>query len=370
MPVRVGILGAAGIAYQVWEGIQLSGNRVTYVGCREAARGEEFVSVMCKQLDIAAAERPAVGTYEDVVSSDAVDVVYIPIPVTARDYWVKQCVEHEKHVVGEKPSAVDAEELRGWIEALDSRGLFYMDGCMFSHTRRIERMAEAARALGPIKYIHTRFSFPGGADFFAKDIRLNPALEPHGALGDLGWYNIRLILHMMNFEMPTEVTGRVLRQNDKGAVVALSGQLVFHVGGNTTLATLYTAFDTAGQCSMKLIAAHGGGLIELPDFTHPISGGRPSTFEEVHPTLDVSECRYDCTRAVTPHVQEDEVTITQKVLMWKDVDAMLVRGDGGEKGEGKLRAKAEESRKWATYAWKTQAIMDKLLQSARQSQAQ
>ena len=45
-------------------------------------------------------------------------------------------------------------------------------------------------------------------EFLTENIRMHSDLEPHGCLGDLGWYTIRFILWVMQYATPKSVTGR------------------------------------------------------------------------------------------------------------------------------------------------------------------
>ncbi|EPY36401.1 oxidoreductase-like protein, partial [Strigomonas culicis] len=286
--VRVGLLGAAGISQLTWHSIHAAGHRVTYVGCRSAERGAAFVAEMAAALALPDEALPRVGSYEDVVTAAEVDLVYIPLPVTARDAWVRACVAHKKHVVGEKPPATSAELLREWVEALDARRLLYMDGTMFSHGERIEKVASTLQQLGgAVKHVTATMSFNPPASFFSEDIRCDPALEPQGALGDLGWYCIRAILHVMgDGVMPAEVSGRILQSNARGAILAFSGEMVFHQppadGGDSgvALAQLYCAFGVATQC--RLHVATTTGAVQLNDFAHPIAAAKGAAWRTVH----------------------------------------------------------------------------------------
>lgn len=363
VPLRVGLLGASNIAKQVWAAIHETGSKVTFIGCRDLDKGTAYRDALVQELGIAAADAPEIGSYSACVSSENVDLVYISIPVTARDYWVMQCVEHNKHVVGEKPPAVDADMLRSWIEALDAKQLLYMDGTMFSHGARVKKVTEAVRSLGPVKHIFSNFSFCAPDSFMQGDIRIDPALEPHGALGDLGWYNIRFILHMMDFAMPAEVTGRVIKQNDKGAVIEFSGELTFRCppDNEPCVASIFCAFDVASEQTVQIATTNG--VVELHDFVH-CAEGAPASWKIIHskgsrgPTTNYTRVRNE------EVFTTDEVTATQKYDMWRTIARILYR-DTNE--GGRLKAHAEESRFWATIAWKTQAVMDKMLESARQS---
>ncbi|KPA84005.1 oxidoreductase-like protein [Leptomonas pyrrhocoris] len=362
--VRVGFLGAASIAWQAWAGIRNSGLVVTRVGCRNAERGQQFVKDACRTFQIDAADAPSVCTYEELVAADDVDVVYIAIPVTTREKWVKECVAHKKHVIGEKPPAKDAEQLRMWIEALDAQDLLYMDGTMMSHSQRMKDVCAAVKKLGgPVKHIYATFCWTATPEFMANDIRFDPALEPHGSLGDIGWYCIRYILHIMDFEMPTEVTGRILQQHERGGIIGFAGDMKFEVDGVPCIASIYCSFKTAYQQVVHVATTEG--TLRVDDFAFPNTTRSDSLFYEVHNSSHDEVCvAHNVSTTITHTVPNDNANNVRDA-MWRDVARVL-----REEGEGehkRLKADPEESRYWATIAWKTQAVMDKMLESARQT---
>src|SRR5204863_1617235 len=127
----------------------------------------------------------------------------------------------------------------------------FMDGVMFAHSRRLTALREVLdnrQSIGHLKRITSAFSFRADEDFFAANIRGDRMLEPHGCVGDLGWYCIRLALWAMRWQMPREVSGRTLNQfqGSSGGSTAVptefSGELVFDGGVS---ASFYCSFRTA-----------------------------------------------------------------------------------------------------------------------------
>ncbi|KAK7194284.1 oxidoreductase-like protein [Novymonas esmeraldas] len=362
--IRVGLLGAANIAWRAWAGVHANGMSVTRVGCRDAERGRDFVKRVSDTLKLDSAATPTVCSYEELVSAADVDVIYIAIPVTARDHWVRECIKHKKHVVGEKPPATDAEELRSWIEALDAQQLLYMDGTMLSHGKRVKEVCAAVRRLGgPVKHIFANFTLGGDDAFLETDIRTNPALEPHGALGDLGWYCIRYTLHLMDFQMPTEVTGRILKQNDKGAIISFMGDMRFEVDGEVALASFFVSFETAFEQTLHVATTEG--TLQIDDLCLPITTRAETQYYEVHNSSYDNVCESHNLHTATKHVVAGDTPNSQRTELWGDVARLLhATGEGDAR---QLKAEEEGARYWATLAWKTQAVMDKMLESARMS---
>ncbi|EPY32085.1 oxidoreductase-like protein [Angomonas deanei] len=245
---------------------------------------------------------------------------------------------------------------------MDQRQLLFMDGTMLSHSRRVKEVNATLKELGrPVQYINVHFTFNGGEDFVAKDIRLNPVLEPQGCLGDVGWYCVRYILHLMGEAMPSEVSGRVIRRDgEHKGIVEFSGEITFDVNGQLTVASLFCGFDAC--CQHTLTAFTPDASVVLKDFAHPVVG-QDATYYVVRDKANATSAtdRHSW-REEEAHTVKDESTNSQRYDMWRHILDILYPVE--EEGGRRLKAKEEESRHWATLTWKTQAVLDKLLESA------
>ncbi len=106
-PCRWAILGTAGIARKNWLAIRQAENaRLVAVASRDRARARAFID----ECEASAPGHPppdAVGSYDEVLDRDDVDAVYVPLPTGIRAEWVIRAAERRKHVLVEKPCAVD-----------------------------------------------------------------------------------------------------------------------------------------------------------------------------------------------------------------------------------------------------------------------
>ena len=69
-----------------------------------------------------------------MLESDSVDAVYIPLPTGVRAEWAIRAAQAGKHVMGEKPSGVHADEVKSILAACQQR--------------RSGRTANGGRAIG------------------------------------------------------------------------------------------------------------------------------------------------------------------------------------------------------------------------------
>jgi hypothetical protein len=125
-----------------------------------------------------------------------------------------------KHVLGEKPFA-NLPSLRRITSACRKNGVGFMDGTHFVHHRERHKSRPpcARRSAGHGPSIRLSIRLPD-----ADNIRLDPNLEPYGAIGDAGWYNMRAAVE---YTAPgvklVGVDAYVRRDKKKKAVVSGSG---------------------------------------------------------------------------------------------------------------------------------------------------
>ena len=346
-PLRFGILGAAGIARKNWKAILHSGNStLAAVASRDAAKARQFIAEL--QAEAPFATPPAaLGSYEALLADPRIDAVYIPLPTALRAEWVIRAAEAGKHVVCEKPCAVSTAVLDTMLSACRRHRVQFLDGVMFMHSPRLARMREVlddATALGEVRRITSQFSFLGHEDFFDRNIRINPALEPLGCLGDLGWYNLRFALWAGHWRLPAAVSGRILSATPDGVPTDFSGELQFNGGVSSGF---YCSFLNYRQQWANVSGTRG--YLQVNDFVNPFDGAE-STFEvtqigqEGHRALPVVQ-RFAVPGHACVHPTAPEAS------MFRHFAAQVATGQLNEA--------------WFQWARQTQLVMDACLASAR-----
>ena len=182
--IRWGVLGAASIARRrIIPAIQASSNgRVTAIASRDPARARELAA----QLDL-----PVVhADYASLLADPAIDAIYLPLPNSEHHEWTIAAVRAGKHVLCEKPFAMNAAEAEAMAGAAAESGVLLAEAFMYRFHPRIARLRDLiqAGAIGDIRLIRFTFTFGGLAP---GNIRLDPALGG-GALMDLGCYGVNL----------------------------------------------------------------------------------------------------------------------------------------------------------------------------------
>ncbi len=298
---RWGFLSTAAIARKNWKGIRLSGNgRVTAVASRSPARAQAFIDECSAEVP-QAGPVAAVGAYEDLLRRDDVDAVYIPLPTGVRKQWVMAAADAGKSVLIEKPVAVNLQDAKEMVDACAAAGVQFMDGVMFDHSQRIQtisRQIQSGQVVGKPRRIYTHFSFSGDAAFQTSNIRTDSVLEPHGCLGDLGWYCIRFTLWAAGFRLPTHVSARTITtlrgDQSAGEVPAeFTAELQFQDGLS---ASFYCSFLTENQ--QTAIVSGDQGFITIDDFVLPFYDAEAAWGEHQH-VLEIDNCRWNFRRHST-----------------------------------------------------------------------
>ncbi|MCG6923849.1 MAG: Gfo/Idh/MocA family oxidoreductase [Acidobacteria bacterium] len=354
---RWGILGTAGIARKNWQAIARAGNAaLTAVASRSLDRGQAFVAE-CQRCCPVPSAPAAVGSYDELLARGDVDAVYIPLPTGVRKEWVIRAAEAGKHVLVEKPVGVTAADVRDMLAACDRHRVQLMDGVMFMHSRRLDalrRTLDDGESVGRLRRIVAQFSFNAPEGFEEENIRGDSRLEPHGCLGDLGWYTIRFALWVMRFEMPTQVTARLLaeagRPGGPGKVpFEVSGELLFP--GDVS-ASFYCSFRAENQQWANVSGTRG--LVHIPDFVLPFFGDEVR-FEVTNSAFDVQGCEFHMQRrtrsVVVPEYSNSHPT-AQEANLFRTFSSLVTSG--------------RLDPHWGEIALATQRVMDACVESAKE----
>ena len=352
---RWGFMSTATIGRKNWQAVKKSGNGcLVAVASRSLANSQAFIDECQSAAPFAQAPR-AIEGYQALLNQHDVDAVYIPLPTGLRKEWVIQAAEAGKHVMCEKPCAINAAELREMIDACQAHNVQFMDGVMFMHSKRLAAMRRAldsGKDVGQLRRITSQFSFNGGSDFEAGNIRTNSLLEPHGCLGDLGWYTIRLSLWAMNYAMPIEVIGRLLqgyqREDSPSAVpIEISGELLF---GDGVSASFYNSFVTEHQQWANISGT--GGQMYLQDFVLPYSGNQLRYFV-TQSDFTMEGCDFLMAENRREFLTQEIASSglhSQETNLFRRFSAILT--------SGRLESH------WPEIAMKTQRILDAVMESA------
>ena len=352
---RWGILGTAGIARKNWQAIKLAGNAtLVAVASRSLDRSRGFVA-QCQAACPLPNAPVALGGYDELLARKDVDAVYVPLPTGLRKEWVIKAADAGKHVLVEKPVGVTAADVREMLAACDRNRVQLMDGVMFMHSRRLDalrRTLDDGESVGRVRRIVAQFSFDAPEGFVLENIRADHRLEPHGCLGDLGWYTIRFALWVMKFELPTQVNARLLAEagspgRPEKVPFEMSAEMLFPGGVS---AAFYCSFQTENQQWANVSGTKG--LVHVPDFVLPFFGDEVR-FEVTNSVFQVTGCDFDMQRrtrqVVLPEYSNSRST-AQEANLFRTFSSLVITH--------------RPDPRWGEFALRTQLVMDACRQSA------
>ncbi|XP_024972879.1 uncharacterized oxidoreductase At4g09670-like [Cynara cardunculus var. scolymus] len=344
--IRFGILGCANIARKVSRAMLLSPNTtISAIGSRSLDKATAFASE-----NHFPESTKVYGSYDAVLEDPDVDAIYIPLPTSLHLRWAVLAAEKKKHVLLEKPLALNVGELDTILKACESSGVQFMDGTMWMHHPRTAKMKEVLsdeQRFGQLKSVHSTFTYVGEGDFQKNDVRVNPNLDSLGALGDTGWYSIRAILWAHGYELPkTVIALRDPEYNESGVILSCGASLKWEDNGK--VATFYCSF--LSNLCMDIIALGTKGSIRVHDFVIPFN-------EKVGPFYAVANSKWaELSLGCEPEPSEFRIPtiFPQEALMVQEF-ARLV--------EGIRSGEAKPDKKWSIISRKTQVVIDAVIAS-------
>lgn len=193
--LRWGILAPGGIAHTFVSDLIEGGVEVTAVGSRSLERAQAFA----EEFGI----KRSYGSYQQLVEDPDIDAVYVASPHPFHAEHAQLALDAGKHVLIEKPVALNAREARAIYDRAEDAGLVALEGMwtrFLPHMRRIRQIV-ADGTLGDVVTVladHTQL-----LDFGPEHRINNPDLGG-GALLDLGIYPISFAVDILG--LPDAVT--------------------------------------------------------------------------------------------------------------------------------------------------------------------
>ncbi len=243
--IRLGVLGCANIAkrsmvpaiLQLPELFELK-----YIASRRMEKAEDFA----REFGLT----PVEG-YDNLIASDDIDALYIPLPTGLHKEYVNKALKAGKHVYVEKAVAMnhnDALEMVGNARANDAA---MMEGFMFQYHSQhdVVRNLLAKDTIGDVRHFSATFCFPPLPE---GNFRYSPTIGG-GVLTDAAGYPLRATHFMMGDAMQV-----------KAATLKFDPQIGSHVYGSAFLsdekglgASIAFGFDNFYQCYYEILGQKG-----------------------------------------------------------------------------------------------------------------
>jgi xylose dehydrogenase (NAD/NADP) len=250
MPCNWGILGPGFVATRaVIPAMQQTPDaRIVAV----ASRNDERAKLSAARFGI---ER-AYHDYQTLINDSDVDAVYIALPNHLHRMWTMRAAEAGKHILCEKPLAVNAAECDDMITACQQANVLLMEAVMYRFHPRMLHLKHmlSTGELGDIRFLHAAFSFP-----FDKpdNYRAHPEFGG-GALLDVGSYCINAARWLIGSE-PQQMQA-VISYSHEGIDVSASAILCFE---QDVLAHIQCSFAAAEHQVIEVVGSAGAVIAPL-----------------------------------------------------------------------------------------------------------
>lgn len=191
-PLRWGIIGTGRIANDFAAALRtLPDAKLVAVAARTLTSAENFA----KKHAISR----AYGTYQELVSQRDIDIVYIATFHPMHEEHVILCCRAGKHILCEKPFAINAAQARRMIREVRKANVFCMEAVW---TRFFPAFQEAADVvysgkIGKVRSVFADFGFPYPPD------ATHPHFQPKmcgGALLDIGCYPVNAVSFFLGYQ--------------------------------------------------------------------------------------------------------------------------------------------------------------------------
>ncbi|OFW07446.1 MAG: NAD-binding protein [Acidobacteria bacterium RIFCSPLOWO2_02_FULL_67_36] len=249
--VRWGVLGVARIA------------TLKVIPAMQAGQWTEVAAIASRDIMKARAAAGALhipkayGSYEELLADPDIDAIYNPLPNHLHVPWTIRAAQARKHVLCEKPIALNADEAAGLIAVRDAAGVLIQEAFMVRTHPQWQRAKELVRSgrIGPVRSIVGVFSY------FNDDptnIRNIPEWGGGGIM-DIGCYLIHTARFILDRE-PLRVAAAIER--DPSLRVDRLASMVLDFGDAQVTGTCAT--QTVPWQRVQILGTRGRIEIEIP----------------------------------------------------------------------------------------------------------
>ncbi len=251
--VRWGILGTANIAKKAFiPGLLKTSNSELYaVSGRKPEKISEFETLFS----------PAVtyDSYEKLLTDENVDAVYIPLPNSLHMPWAIEAMEAGKHVLCEKPLALNVSEVERMRSCAEDNRVYLMEAFAYVFNPLIKKIRHIVETgvIGELESINSSFVFNMMNREY--DVRFEKRLGG-GAMYDIGCYTVHLIRHIFRKE-PVKIHAFSKKDGKWDVDLTTSGILKFDSGH---IGRFHSSFCQNGLSYIELLGNEGSIYTKHP----------------------------------------------------------------------------------------------------------
>ena len=223
--IKFGIIGCSRIAKRsvIPALIKSEFAEIEIIGSRSIDKAKTFSNEFdCKKY----------GTYEDVISDDSIDVIYISTPIGTHEEWTIKAASAGKHILCEKSSTTSFESAKKMVRHCKQNDVRIMEGFVFRFHPQHQKVKELINnnKIGNLVSFNGSFGFPA---FPEGDIRYDSKLGG-GFLNDSGCYPINAS-RMIFEEEPIGVSSSLSIDVKTGVDISGTSYIVYKNGKTASI---------------------------------------------------------------------------------------------------------------------------------------
>ncbi|WP_300375502.1 Gfo/Idh/MocA family oxidoreductase [Henriciella sp.] len=260
-PLNIGLLGAARISPKALcqPAAVIPAARLYGI----SARNKQRASLFAEEHGV----REVFDTYESLIESDEIDLIYNPLPINRHAEWTIRALEAGKHVLCEKPLAMNMDEATAMQAAAQKSGKRLIEAFHYRYHPAFRQCLDWVRdgLIGTVQTVDAVFN----VEIRDSDDEIRQLPETGGgAMMDLGCYPLSWALHLMD-QAPTSVTAEATLTK-RGVDESLQARLEF---GDAATAKLTTSMAQGTPFKAEMTVKGSGGSISFVNPLAPHQGG-------------------------------------------------------------------------------------------------
>lgn len=302
--IKWGIIGCGNIAGKFASDLSLINNAELHA---VASRSMEKATTFAQKHD----SKVAYSTYDDLLNDVDVDIVYIATPHFSHAELSIKSMEHGKHVLCEKPLAINKRDAERMIAVSKQTNCFFMEALW---TRFNPVFVEVLKRIkngdiGEIKYINADFAFKSNHALESRVFNLDLG---GGSLLDIGIYPIFLTYAILG--RPKEIKASAKLHPTTGADIETS--MLFDYENSKSI--MYSGFTSNSDMTARISGTEG--QIYIHDRWHHsdaftiVQGDNKETIKIPRLGIGYSHEIEECHRCVTENKIESELWSHQNSL--------------------------------------------------------
>ena len=284
--MKLGILGTGMIVREFLPWLTGADSPFTVQCICSTQRSAEAAGELCEQYGIPQHTTNYFELLQDV------DVVYLAVPNNQHARYAKVAIEAGKHVIVEKPMAINALQAEELANLARRRKVFLFEAMTTQYLENYNKIRELLPRVGKVKLVQCNFSqYSSRYDAFCAGetpVSFDPA-RAGGALMDLNVYNISYIVGLFGEPNQVHYTANIERGIDTSGILTMeynSFRAVSIAAKDCGAPARYVIQGTKGYILQKSTANWCGGVTFHPnegkEEHYNLNGGRPRQAAEFH----------------------------------------------------------------------------------------